>query len=418
MDSPGPQEPISDAGDYLIESLNNYYTFGETALTRQDLRKIAAVLANTQNVNFHTSYSLLWLQMLMDYYDYTGDVEFVRELAPQVHGLLDRFTSWRGKNGLISEAPDYMFMDWLELDGFNLHHPPAVIGQGYMTAFYYRALDDAARVATITGDAGRAASYGRLRREVSAAFNRELWVEKAGLYRDGKPFQTSVKPNEWLPADKDIETFTPHVNALAVLYDLAPKARQSAIMEKVMASQPLNCQPYFMNFVLNALAHADLFGKYGTAQMRRWHVFEQTRSFFEMWDHGNLAHAWECTPLFQLSARVLGVTAASPGYTTIAIHPTFCDLKFARGKVPTPQGIVEVAWKLDADSCQMTTTIPAGTKAEITLPPVAAIPSPIITMNGETIWRNGSTRGKVTAHKTDAGVVVTVPAGSYAIQVH
>ena len=92
-----------------------------------------------------------------------------------------------------------------------------------MTAFYCRALSDAARVADLPGDHRAGARYAELRAEVVAAYNRELWDPAKGLYRDGKPFQTSVKPNDWLPADKDIETLSAQNNVLAVLYDIAPK---------------------------------------------------------------------------------------------------------------------------------------------------------------------------------------------------
>jgi hypothetical protein len=40
------------------------------------------------------------------------DESLVAEMAPYVHGLLDTYASWRGPNGLICEAPSYMFMDW------------------------------------------------------------------------------------------------------------------------------------------------------------------------------------------------------------------------------------------------------------------------------------------------------------------
>ena len=106
LDSPHHQEPISDPGDYLIESLSNYTAFFQPWLTRQDLRKYAWIMAQCQNKVFHTSYSLLWLQMLLDYYDYTGDESLVRELGPSVHSLLDTFTSYQVKNGLLSEAPN------------------------------------------------------------------------------------------------------------------------------------------------------------------------------------------------------------------------------------------------------------------------------------------------------------------------
>ena len=155
-----------------------------------------------------------------------------------------------------------MFMDWVTIGGFECHHPPAVIGQGYMTAALgYRGLSDGIRVAKLMGDTDRVEKYTLLRKEVYDAFNRQLWDESKGLYRDGKPHQTHVPPSQWLPADTDIETFSPHVNTLAVLYDLVPVERHSSIiLNKVVDSKPLNCQPYFMYFVLEALAHVNRFG--------------------------------------------------------------------------------------------------------------------------------------------------------------
>ena len=321
LDSPNHQEPISDPGDYVIEAMVNDYAFAQPWLTRQDVRKFAWLLKDEKYHNFHTSYSIGWLQMLMDYYDYTGDKALVEEMAPYVHELLDTYASWRGKNGLISEAPNYMFMDWVEIAGFGCHHPPAVIGQGYLTAFYYHGLEMASRVAEMSGDTARVAKYAKLRGEIAAAFNRELWVADKGLYRDGKPFQTSVKPGQWLPADKDIETFSPHVNLLAVLYDLAPKEQQAAIVEKVLAEKPLNTQPWFMHWVFPAIDHAGLFDRYGTPQMRRWRIVPETQSFHEMWHGGDLSHGWCSTPLVQMSARVLGVRPTSPGFKTLCRPP-------------------------------------------------------------------------------------------------
>jgi len=146
----------------------------------------------------------------------------------------------------------------------------------------------ASRVAVMSGDSVRVEKYKKLRGEIAAAFNRELWVEDQRLYRDGKPFQTSVKPGKrkWLPADKDIETFSPRVNLLAVFYDLAPRENQSAIVEKVLAEKPLNTQPWFIHWVFQAMDHSGIFDKYGTEQMRRWQIVRETQSFRETWSGG------------------------------------------------------------------------------------------------------------------------------------
>ena len=368
LDSPNHQEPISDPGDYLIESMVNHYAFAQPWLARQDLRKFAWLLKDEKYCNFHTSYSIGWLQMLTDYYDYTRDRALVEELSPYVHELLDTYASWRGRNGLISEAPNYMFMDWVDIGGFGCHHPPAVIGQGYLTAFYFHGMEMASRVAETMGDHARVETYAQRRREIAAAFQRELWVPEKGLYRDGKPFQTSVKPGHWLPADKEIETFSPHVNLLAVLYDLAAKEKQASIVEKVLAEKPLNVQPWFMHWVFQAIDHAGLFEQNGTGQMRRWQIVPETQSFHEMWQSGDLSHGWCSTPLVQMSQRVLGVAPASPGFKTIAIRPHTCDLAWAKGSVPTPQGDVRVAWAFGADKFLLDVTVPEGCEADVTVP--------------------------------------------------
>ena len=381
LDSPNHQEPICDPGDYVIEAMANNYAFAQPWLTRQDVRKFGWLLKDRNYHNFHTSYSIGWLQMLMDYYDYTGDKSLVDEMAPFVHELLDTYATWRGKNGIISEAPNYMFMDWVNIGGFACHHPPAVIGQGYLTAFYYHGLEMAARVAALQGDTTRVAKYDQLRMEIAVAFNRELWNEQKGLYRDGKPFQTSVKLYQWMPADKDIETFSPHVNLLAVLYDLAPKNRQVAITEKVLAEKPLNTQPWFMHWVFQAIDHAGLFGTYGTSQMRRWQIVPETQSFREMWEGGDLSHGWCSSPLIQLSSRVLGVTPSAPGFKSLAIRPILCDLTWAKGRVPTPHGDVAVAWTLGADALTLDVTVPVGSEADVSMP-TSGFEQPTIELDG------------------------------------
>jgi hypothetical protein len=261
-----------------------------------------------------------------------------------------------------------MFMDWVNIAGIACHHPPAVIGQGYMTAFYYRGLADARRVAELTGDAALARRYEQVRGETAAAFQRELWDARKGLYRDGKPFQTSVAPGQWLPADTAIETYSPHVNALAVLYDLAPASEQKPIVGRIMAEAPLNVQPYFMHFVFAAISHAGLFETYGVPEMRRWRIHPDSGTATEMWDSGDYSHGWTGTPLIQMSARILGVQPSAPGFRSVAIRPTPAGLDWARGVVPTPLGSLEVSWQRTSAGFRLHVSVPKQVTASVYLP--------------------------------------------------
>ena len=411
LDSLDHQEPICDYGDYLIEDLVNYCAFGEPWLARQDLRKFAWVMEKSHYQTFHTSYILLWLQTLVAYYQYTGDKALIIELAPDVHAIIDQFTLYRGKNGILSEAPNYMFMDWVTIAGFGCHHPPAVIGQGYMTAFYYRALEDAIHVSEWTGDMSRIQRYTDLRKGIVEAYNRELWSKEQGLYRDGKPFQTTVKPNEWLPADKDIETFSAQNNVLAVLYDLAPKERQTEVIERVLAQKPWNVRPYYMHFVLHAIDHAGLFDRYGTEWMRKWNIVPETQSFYEMGDSGDLSHAWIATPLYQMSAHILGITPAAPGYKLISIRPELCDLLWAKGSVPTPYGNTEVSWRRESGRLMLTVTVPRNAQAEVAVP--LGKTGATVSLGSKMLWQDGHTTGKMPVTQQQNALLVRLPAGKY-----
>ncbi len=395
LDSPQHQEPIGDYGDYLIADLVNYYSMGNNPwLARQDLRKFAWVLQNAKYQTFHTSYMFFWLQSLLNYYDYTGDKSVIEEVAPAVHGLIDQFSTYIGKNGIVSEAPNYMFMDWVSINGVACHHPPAVIGQGYMTAVFYKGLADALRVSALTGDQADVEKYTQLRKKLAEAYNRELWNADKGLYRDGKPFVTSVKPGKWLPADTEMETFSVQNNSLAVLYDLAPPERQQAIVQKMMTTSPWNVTPYFMHFVLSSIAHAGLFDQYGTGQMRTWHIVPETQTVLEMGKGGDHSHGWIASPTYQMSSEILGVRPASPAFDEMAIRPTLCDLSYAKGSVPTPHGNVEVSWERKSDQLHVKVAVPPGTEADFGLP-LGDAKAPIVTADGKALWSGENASGTV-----------------------
>ena len=214
----------------------------------------------------------------------------------------------------------------------------------------------------------RQRKYEQRRAEVSVAFERELWDEKVGLYRDGKPNQNHREIGRWLPEDKPIETHSPHVNALAVLYDLAPASRQRDIMNRLSAQPKLNVQPYFMHFVFAAEAHAGTFNSVALGQLHLWQLNPETQTFTENFGGGDYSHAWGGTPLIQMSSRILGVTASHAGAPRLRIEPLTAGLPFARGVVPTAAGDVVVNWTASQDTFVLDLTLPGTVPADIILP--------------------------------------------------
>ncbi|MBK8946872.1 MAG: hypothetical protein IPM32_16610 [Ignavibacteriae bacterium] len=356
LDSPLHQEPLACTGDYLIESLSNYYAFGDKWLARQDLIKTAKMLEKNNYDMFHTSYSLLWVQWLVDYFRYSGDVGIVKELLPHVNQLNELFSKFLDEKFLLSQAPDYMFMDWIKIDKFNAHHPPSVIGTGYLTAFYYKSLIEASKLNEIVGNDFEKEKNIALASKIKTAFNKHLWDEKQKLYKDGIPFLSNVKKHFWLPEDENIVTYSPHVNTLAVLYDIAPREKQDEIMNYVIAQEKIDLQPYFTYYVLSALTKINKFSTDGLRLLDKWKngIDLETYTLKENWQDetelgyvGDYSHAWGGSPLFFMSSEILGITPEKPGYKTIKFTPFKNEkITWAKGEVPIDENYkVEVSWE-------------------------------------------------------------------------
>ena len=350
LDSPIHQEPLACTGDYLIAGLISYYAFKDSYLTRMDIIRTAYLLRAKNYKMFHTSYSLLWIQMISDYTLYTGDNSVTELCKDDVFNLLERFIGYLGKNNLPDNAPDYMFIDWVFADGYNLHHPPKTGGLSCLSAFLISALQNGAKIAAKTGDAELEKKYILISEKIKAAFNTLLWDSEKGLYTDGINSNVPTTPGEWLPKDLDGKYYSQHTNSLAVLYGIAPKEKQKEIMEKVINDKSLlQAQPYFMHFVFEALSKAELFGKYGLEQLLRWNELlkENEHTLKEVWSgfDCDYSHAWGGTPAYQIFSKILGVTPPDKENGTIKINPTACGLRFARGVIPTPYGNIEIEIK-------------------------------------------------------------------------
>ena len=83
----------------------------------------------------------------------------------------------------------------------------------------------------------------------------------------------------------------------------------------------------------------------------------------------SLCHGWSAAPTWALPAHVLGVRPTAPGFREVLIQPQPCDLSWADGTVPTPQGSIRVSWRRSADEFMLTIELPADTTAVVILPP-------------------------------------------------
>ncbi|MBR2461136.1 MAG: hypothetical protein IKB34_07910 [Clostridia bacterium] len=362
LDSPLHQEPLACTGDYMIENHIDAFAFGDLDISRFDLVRTAQILRIKGAKMFHTTYSLLWVQMLWDYYMYTGDFSILEEVYEELGLLMERFNTYMGASGVLENCPNYMFVDWIETDGYTLHHPPKALGQTVMNAFYYRALCVATEISEAVGDEACAKRYRHRAAALRTAYNRCFYDVERKLYFSGSNSADSevAKPYQWLPENPLKRYYGVHENILSLLYGLCDSFDRQALLVRTLEDSSLTpVQPYFMHFVLDAVYNAGLWNRYGMKLLERWRVcLDKTeKGLCEGWGEfsGDFSHAWGGTPAYQLPARLSGIRILSPGFERISLKPSLYGLDSAFIRIPTGYGPIEIRME-------------KGLKPEITVP--------------------------------------------------
>lgn len=361
LDSPKHQELLACTGDYYIETLMTLFTYGDLSLSREDVVRTGKWLCQNGGRMFHTTYSLIWVQMLKTVWQYTGDDSLPGECRKAMNLLFDLFETYVGESGVIENPPDYMFVDWMVTDGYTLHHPPRYLGQTVLNAFWYKALTDGAELAEYFGwEEGE--KWRTRAAAVLPAFNRCFYDEARGMYFEG----IDDEPG------KNRRSFARYGNILAALYGLCDKERALRLVRMAADDdtdlKPI--QPYFMNFLLQAVERYGLFDELGMKLIRKWAPSTRAcvKGLQEGWyapeegysfDH---SHAWGGCPAYFIPRMLTGFTLLENGYKKIRLAPKCFDLDFAEVSFPTPYGEIRVIQR-KGETPQI--TVPAGIDWEL-----------------------------------------------------
>ena len=304
----------------------------------------------------------LWTFSLDDYYRYTGDLEFLKELLPVMEKGLGAYDVWRDGDGLVPDQEGYWnFIDWAYTAG------PTPVGLGGKTAPLNMLIASAyKRAAGLEREAGRperAEEYATKSRQAVAALNAVLWDASRGLYRDCTAPITGG------------ESSSQHPLAIGLYHDLFDEDQTRTALANLTRPDIIHAELYFQHYTLQALGwrgHADE----GMAAMRanwRKNIEANEYTIWEMRvgrrgpnDCHSLCHAFACAPLYFMQSIVLGVRPVEPGFKRFTLAPHAVGLASASGSVPTPHGLVQVAWNArDDGTLALEAEVPQGTVAAL-----------------------------------------------------
>lgn len=368
MDTPY-WERLQYVGDTRIEALISYVDSGDSRLARQaitniDDSRVPNGLTQSRYPSslpqFIPTFSLIWVDMLHDYWMYVDDSALVRATLPHTRGVLDWYTAHLRPDGLMGKVSWWEFGDWTT--GYKGGEPPqdANGGSTFLTLQYMQALRDAADMEAKFGHPQRVTEYKALFAKAAAALNHSNWDARYGVFAD-----TPEK-----------NSYSQEANILAVWLDVVPASQQAAVLRRILGSRedatttfdgkqvpPISQMTYYFRFYLaRSLEHAGL-GDLYLSELAPWRNMlkmglstwaetpEPTRSD---------SHAWSASPNYDLLTIVAGIRPAAPGFARVDIEPHLGQLTHLEASMPHAGGDIHVSYRRVEGSWSASIDLPKG----------------------------------------------------------
>ncbi len=331
-------EQLQYIGDTRIEALISLYVSGDDRLMRKALcqfddSRVPLGLTQSRYPSYITQiippYSLIWIDMIHDYFLYRDDPGFLSRFLPGMQDVLGWFERKTDSTGLLTHLEWWNFTDWAK--GFMNGIPPGA-DDGYsanISLQYALALQNAAEIFEHSGRKEEAAGYRAQAARVIRAVNERCFDERKGLFAE--------------TPEKKI--FSQHTNIFAILTDALPAGEQPALMEKILTDTSLiQTTIYFRFYLFRALQKTGLAGRY-TAMMAPWErMIRNGMTTFGETDVNprSECHGWSASPAFDLLHTVAGIYPGSPGFKTVTVAPAPGTLQQFHAEMPLPAGMISM----------------------------------------------------------------------------
>lgn len=365
----GDRERIPYEADAYINQLSHYHTDKDIRMARASFDWLM------KHPTWPTEWAFHMIFMAHADYMHTGDI---RWLASRYESLKPKLLLNRAREDglLVSNAAQVKkndIVDWPqgERDGFQFKPVNTVVN-----AFHIRSLQMMAELAKATGKGSDAAKYEAMASKAHESFQKTLFDPAKGAYRDGE----------------GTDHMSQHASLFPLAFGLVPDAHTPAVVGFVQ-NRGMACSVYAAQYLMDGLfsngAGTRALELITASSDRSWrHMVESGATIsWEAWDHKykpnqDWNHAWGAAPANLLPRFVLGAGALEPGWKQARIRPHPGTLAYAKGKIPTPLGPVEVGWE-NKTSFQMRVELPPGMTAKLEIP--ASPSSKGVSINGKAV---------------------------------
>lgn len=349
------------SGDAIQSYLMNYYLRFDNACVRRTIRQLRGKDPVTAHINTIMDYTFYWFKSVYDYYTYTADIDFVREIYPRMQTMMQYVLNRTNGEGMAEGQPDdWIFVDWVD---FPMHKRGTLCFEQILLC---KSLETMRLCATILKDNPlKTPPQGSITAAQYAADAERYTILENELRNKLKPTFWDNSRKAFMHAIEDgaMNTqITKFPNMFAIIYGYLTEDEKQTVMNTVMLNQDIEpiTTPYMRFYELEALCMTGM-QKQVLGEIRSYWggmIKEGATSFWEKYNpeesgtqhlamygrpYGkSLCHAWGASPIYLLGKYYLGISPTKPGYEEYEVRPELGGLEWMEGDVPTPFGKIHI----------------------------------------------------------------------------
>lgn len=359
------------SGDAIQSYLMNYYLRFSSDTVKRTIRQLRGKDPVTAHVNTIMDYTFYWFNSVLDYYTFTNDIAFVREIYPRMRSLMDYVLGRTDTRGFADGRPD----DWIFVDWVDFPMPKRGV-MAFEQILFAKSLQTMAECAQLLADNQPInLPQGSLTTDDYTADARHYSSLFSSLRQQTDNVFWSDEQHAYLHHEEKGEVsqiITKFPNMFAVIYGFADAQRKEEILHSVMlnpAVEPITT-PYMRFYELEALCimqqhdlvlqemkdyWGGMINEGATSFWEKYIPGEQGTEHLQMYGRPygkSLCHAWGASPLYILGRYFLGIRPLKPGYEEWECRPHLSTLSYMKGSVPTPHGPIHLSVTPDTVTIQ------------------------------------------------------------------
>lgn len=350
MDTP-LYEQLQYVGDSRIQAMISYYNSGDDRLSRQAINSLSqSRLAEgvTQGCypssgdNIISSFSLFWIGMLHDYYQYRPDADFVKTHLAGMRQILSFFDQYKNDDGTLNNSPYWNFIDWPESGrGWKKGVPPLNLngGTASMDFLLLWAYQWASHLEDDLGNKGLALEYSEKASKLQNSIRNKYWDAEKGIFAD----------------NVQKKNYSQHANTLAILTETVSGNQAKTVFEKLSSDENMTKASIYFQYYINQALNKVGLGNHYLDRLEIWKDYE--RLGMTTWgEDSNIkstrsdCHAWSASPNIEFFRIVLGIDSSVPGFSRVRISPNLGKIKKISGEIPHPRGSIKVNYVVDKNN--------------------------------------------------------------------